>query len=115
MPQYIFQSGKLFSEFFFKMNDAPSIGSEVKIEGKVWKRIPSLPQASFDTSVNAFSDKDLMGKTNKQSTLGDLQDFARDMSDKRKQKEGFDQKQKDYFKSWSKLRCGRLHPEDRGD
>ena len=56
---------------------------------------------------------DFVEKTkNKNYTQGDLQDIAREASDKRESLMGHDPVKKKWFKEYEKSRKGKKHPED---
>jgi hypothetical protein len=93
MPNYEFESETGSTELiFFSFAEAPSIGSFIEYEGKRFKRIPSLPQASSDTvNIDPFSKNDYVKATNKTGgTIGDLWQTAKEFSDKREQIAGTD-------------------------
>ena len=50
--------------------------------------------------------------SNKKETVGDLQDRAREASDKRKEKNGYDPIQSNWFDSYAEKRGGKRHPKD---
>ncbi len=94
MPNYPFEDSKgIYSEFFFKMVDAPKIGSTVEIDGKAWKRLPSIPYAASDSVDGCpFDAKSFIKATNKGGgTFGDMMDLSKEYSERRKQKDGVDE------------------------
>ena len=53
MPQYEFKDSKnKIKEFYFSSESAPSIGSEVEIEGIKYVRLPSFLNAQVDSIKN---------------------------------------------------------------
>ena len=80
--------------------------------GVVWNRVFTAPNAGVDTvKLNPFSPKDFLKKTSNQGCVGDLMDRSKEMSEKRKQKEGFDPIQQKYFTDYSNKRKGHRHSE----
>ena len=94
MPQYEFKDSKnKIKEFYFSSESAPSIGSEVEIEGIKYVRLPSFLNAQVDsiknidiTSAKQFSE--ITGK--KSGTYGDLLDLSSELSQAREEKYGRD-------------------------
>lgn len=116
MPNYLFlkvnSRPKEYSERFYHMNEAPSIGAVIKDENGVrWRRVATKPQASFDTKVDPYSSKDFVKATNKPGTLGDLWDRAAESSQKRADKDGIDPIQEKFYDDYSKRRKGKKHPD----
>ena len=76
--------------------------------GKKLRRIFHVPNASIDTQIsseNAFIEK--TGKM--RGTIGDIQDYSKELSDKRG---GFnDPIRQQYYKDYSKKRKGAKHPD----
>ena len=89
MPIYLFQNPKTgkVKEIFQSMNDS-HVYSEDGIE---WQRIFTIPQASIDTEIDAFSEDSFKKKTaGKRETLGDLMDRSKELSEKRQSIAGTD-------------------------
>lgn len=76
--------------------------------GKKLRRVFYVPNASIDTSIN--SESAFVEKTSKmKGTIGDIQDYSRELSDKRG---GFnDPIRQKYYKEYSAKRHGAKHPE----
>lgn len=111
MPIYLFQNPKTgkVKEVFQSMND-PHVYSEGEIE---WQRIFTIPQASIDTEIDAFSEDSFKKKTaGKRETLGDLMDRSKELSEKRQSIAGTDPVQNKFFEDYSKTRKGKKHPKD---
>lgn len=116
MPNYAFTRAddpSVTTELFYHMNDAPSVGKVVKVDGVKWRRVFTRPQASFDTRADPYSAKDFAKVTNKTDTMGALYDRSKEMSLKRQDKDGVDQVKQGYFKDYSRRRHGTKHPEQR--
>jgi hypothetical protein len=78
-----------------------------------WNRVFHAPQASIDADIDPFDKKAFKDKTNnKKGTYGDFLDKSKELSQKRKDKCGFDPVQKKYFKEYSSKRRGVKHPLD---
>ena len=111
MPIYLFQNPKTgkVKEIFQSMNDS-HVYSEDGIE---WQRIFTIPQASIDTEIDAFSEDSFKKKTaGKRETLGDLMDRSKELSEKRQSIAGTDPVQNKFFENYSKTRKGKKHPKD---
>ena len=102
MPVYIYknQEGDTYKEVFQTMKE-PHVYFEDGIE---WKRVFTVPQASFDTNVDAFSKKQFIEKTaNKKGTFGDLLDMSSEMSSTREAKTGTeDPVKRKFFEDYKK-------------
>jgi hypothetical protein len=81
-------------------------------EGVKWKRIFYAPNISVDAGGDPFSKKDFLSKTSKEGTYGDLMDRSREMSEKRKDKLGYDPIRQKHFKEYSDKRGGAKHHLD---
>lgn len=110
MPYYLYsnpETGEV-KEILQKMTDK-HIYEE---EGIRWNRIFTVPQVGIDTiKLDPFSSKDFLKKTQTKGTLGSLIDRSKEMSEKRKDKEGCDPVQQKYFSEYSAKRKGRKHSE----
>jgi hypothetical protein len=85
-------------------------------EGGVnFPRIFTVPQASFDTKIDANSPKDFVNKTsNKKGKLGDLFDQSAELSLRRGGNSGVDPIKEQYYKNYKKERKNKvLHPDVR--
>ena len=83
-------------------------------DGKKWIRVFTIPQASIDTRCDPYSVKDFYKSTdNKRETIGTLQDRSAELSEKRKEKEGFDPNKQKYYEDYKKFRKGKEHPDVR--
>ena len=81
--------------------------------GIKWNRVFSSPNAALDLNADPFSSKGFVEKTNSKGTMGDLMSRSQEMSEKRKNKLGYDPVQKKYFQEYSKKRRGIKHHLDR--
>jgi len=114
MPLYIYvhpETEELI-EIRQRMKDAHAYIDEHGVE---WSRVFTPPKVSTDANMDAFSSRQFVDKTHKKSdnsTVGDLYDMAKEASEKRKQKLGYDPIQQKFFKDYSKKRKGRRHPND---
>ena len=94
------------------MNDEHVYVDEKGVE---WKRVFYSPRASIDSQTDPFDNNAFVNNTgNKKGTYGDIMDHSKEMSQKRKDKLGYDPVQKKYFKEYSEKRRGLKHPLDRG-
>jgi predicted nucleic acid-binding Zn ribbon protein len=95
-------------EVLQKMNDE----HVYEENGVKWSRVFTVPQVGIDTvKINPFSKNDFLKKTEKNGTIGSLLDRSKEMSEKRKDKEGYDPVQQKYFSEYSAKRKGRKHTE----
>ncbi len=108
MPEYSYiddSSGRTYN-VMQSMNEP----HELEVDGKKLRRIFHVPLAAVDTKVNPYDQGSFLDKTSKmRGTIGDMQDFSRELSDRR----GGDQdpiKQK-YYDNYSTKRKGKLHPD----
>jgi len=82
-------------------------------EGVVWIRVFHAPNSNIDTQLDPFDSKAFVDKTGaNKGTYGEMMDRSREMSEKRKDKLGYDPVQKKYFKEYSKARRGTKHRLD---
>ena len=112
MPFYIFENPNDGErrEVSQRMKDPHEYVDE---NGTKWNRIFVANNMAVDSRPDAFSTQSLANSTsNKKETIGDIQDRARDASDKRKQQNGYDPIQSKWFDSYSKKRGGKRHPKD---
>ena len=83
-------------------------------KGIKWNRVFISPNASIDSEIDPFNNQQFIEKTGKnKGTYGELVDHSREMSEKRKNKLGYDPVQKKYFKEYSEKRNGARHHLDR--
>jgi hypothetical protein len=83
-------------------------------EGTQWKRVFYSPEASIDSSIDPFSNQAFKDKTGSvKGTVGEMMDRSKEMSQRRKDKLGYDPVQQKYFKEYSDKRRGVKHPLDK--
>ena len=112
MPQYLFANPNdetQIVEVFFHMNDKKFYIDENGVE---WRRIYTVPQACVDSDFDPRNKDEFIRRGAKYSTLGDLMDKSRELSEKRAEKEGFDQKRREFFDEYARARKGKRHPQD---
>ena len=99
MPLYTFEHPTTGAQedFVFGINDDKIVVDE---EGVKWKRVFSAPNISIDADVDPFSRKQFLEKTAKKGTYGELMDRSRELSQKRKDKLGYDPVEQKYFKKF---------------
>jgi hypothetical protein len=115
MPLYVYQheeSGEV-REIFQGMNEEHVYRGEDGSENG-WKRVYTVPQASFDTKVDPNDAKSFIDRTaNKKGTYGDIQDHSAELSEMRAQQHnGVDPIKKKYFEDYSSARNGAKHPDE---
>lgn len=112
MPFYIFENPetKERREVRQRMADVHEYTDE---NGLKWNRVFLAGNMSIDSRPNVDCTKSLANSTsNKKETIGDIQDRAREASDKRKEKNGYDPIQSKWFDSYAEKRGGKRHPKD---
>ena len=113
MPLYDFEhpeTGEV-KELVFGMNEEKKFIDENKTR---WVRLFASPNSAIDTEIDPYSATDFKKVTeNKKGSYGDMIDRSKELSEKRKSKEGRDPVQQKWFKDWSKNRSGQKHPMDR--
>lgn len=90
------------------MNDVHEYFDE---DGLKWNRVFTIPNASIDTKIDPFSSESFVRKTDKVGKMGDLIDRAKDLSEQRKDKLGYDpilNKEVDKYKKKYKV----AHPSE---
>jgi len=109
MPEYIYEHPETGEQITVWQ----SIHEEhvYQVDDVIYNRVYTIPQASIDTKVDPYSAKDFREKVKVQN-VGDMWDRSKELSEKRKEKEGRDPVQQQYFKDYSKKRKGVKHPKD---
>lgn len=111
MPLYTFshpESGEV-QDVFFSMNDEKKF---IDKDGVEWTREYGSPQLNTAASIDPWSSKDFVDKTNREGTVGDLLDRSTELSQKRAESNGgVDPVKENYYKEYSKKRKGSLHPD----
>lgn len=109
MPQYLYRNPKTgeTKEVTQRMSE-PHIYTEKGVE---WERVFFAPRAAVDTQIDPRSSRDFAAKTaNKKGSVGDLFDRSKEMSLKRKDKDGVDTVKQAWAENYSKTRRGRKLP-----
>lgn len=112
MPLYIFKHPNLekYQEVFFKMNDKKHFIDE---DGLKWERVYTSPELNTVGETDPWSHNDFMDKTSsKKGTIGDMMNHSEELSQKRKDKMGYDPLKKKYYENYSKSRGGAKHPKE---
>lgn len=113
MPLYTYEhpeTGEIIDVLQSMNEDHLYIGKD----GVKWSRVFSIPQASTNSQIDPFDNKSFIDKTgNQKGNYGDIIDQSKEMSQKRKDKLGYDPVQQKYFKEYSKTRNGIKHRLDR--
>ena len=111
MPLYIFihPSTEEETEVVQKMSDPHVYVDE---QGTEWRRKWTLPNAQIDADIDPFDKRAFVQKTeHKKGSVGELWDQSRELSEKRKNKLGYDPVKKEFLKNYSKKRGGRKLPD----
>lgn len=111
MPLYTYfnENTGEYRDIIQGMNDIHEYTDE---SGYKWLRVFYKPQAAIDTKMDEFSSRDFAEKTGrKKGTLGNLFDQSRELSEKRKQKEGIDFVKEKYYENYAKERKGKPHKD----
>jgi len=109
MPTYIYEDPETgeTKEVIQRMNEDHKFESN----GKEWRRVFTNPQASIDTKWDEFSNRDFLEKTRaKRGTMGDLFDKSKELSQKREQRAGIDEKKQKIIKQYEE-NTGKKHPQ----
>ena len=108
MPEYIYEHPETGEQ----VTVLQSIHEEhvYEIDGVAYDRVYTIPQASIDTHVDPYSEKDF--RKIKVKNIGDMWDRSQELSQIRAEKEGRDPVKEKFFKDYSKRRKGAKHPED---
>lgn len=113
MPLYTYEhpeTGEMV-ELIQGMNDKHI---HIDSDGVEWRRVFHIPQASIDSSIDPFSNQAFKEKTGQdKGTMGDIIDRSKEMSQRRKDKLGYDPIQQKYFKEYKDKRRGIKHPQDK--
>ncbi len=113
MPQYLFchpEDDSQIVEVFFLMNDKKFYIDDSGLE---WRRVFTVPQASIDSDIDPNNREEFARRAAKYSTVGDLADKSKELSEKRKSKEGYDPLEQKFFKDYAASRGGKKHPKDK--
>ena len=113
MPLYTYFNSETeeYRDIVQKMNDVKEYFGENGDETS-WKRIFTVPNASFDSKIDPFKASEFARKTgSKKGTYGDLLDTSAELSQQRADiTGGADPVKAKYFENYSKTRRGAKHP-----
>tara|TARA_R110002020_G_scaffold475906_2_gene714468 strand:+ start:1970 stop:2314 length:345 start_codon:yes stop_codon:yes gene_type:complete len=109
MPEYIYENPDTGEQ----VSVWQSVHEEhvYEIEGTEYSRVYTVPQASIDTHIDPYSQKEFREKT-KVENVGDMWDRSKELSEIRAAKEGKDPVKEKYFKDYAKKTKGKKHPKD---
>lgn len=109
MPEYIYENPDTGEQ----VSVWQSVHEEhvYEIEGVEYGRVYTVPQASIDTRIDPYSEKEFREKT-KVENVGDIWDRSKELSEIRTAKEGKDPIKEKYFKDYAKKTKGKKHPKD---
>jgi hypothetical protein len=110
MPIYTYKHPKKeqYVDLVQGMNDSHEYTDE---KGVKYERVFYKPNASVDTSIDPFSPKDFIKKTDKKGmTVGDMWDISAGLSAKRAKKAGIDHVKEKTIADYSKKCRGLKHP-----
>jgi hypothetical protein len=109
MPEYIYENPDTGEQ----VSVWQSVHEEhvYEIEGIEYSRVYTVPQASIDTHIDPYSQKEFREKT-KVENVGDMWDRSKELSEIRASKEGKDPVKEKYFKDYAKKTKGKKHPKD---
>ena len=110
MPIFIFQNPKDENDIIEVIMSVHDI-HEYSKDGIKWNRIFTAPTCSIDANIDPFSSRAFADKTNSKGTIGDIIDRSKEMSEKRKNKRGYDLIQDKHYENYSKERNGAVHPD----
>lgn len=111
MPLYTFEhiKTKRTKDVFFHMNDEKIFNGDDGDEIGEWRRVYTVPQGSIDTKIDPFSEKQFVERTaTKTKTMGGIWDYSKELSEKRAEKNGgVDPQKQKYFDKQRKKRSGK--------
>ena len=83
-------------------------------EGLEWKRVFVNPQLNCSSNIDPFNNNAFIEKTGSmKGTYGDMLDYSKEMSEKRKSLNGgIDPVKDSYYKNYSAQRKGSKHPNE---
>ena len=113
MPLYTYEhpESEETIDILEKMDD---VHVHIDKDGVKWNRVFHSPNAAIDGNIDPFDSKAFVDKTGaNKGTVGEMMDRSKEMSEKRKDKRGYDPVQKKYFKEYSEKRRGTKHHLDR--
>lgn len=110
MPEYIYEHPETKEQITVFQTIHES--HEYSVDGVQYDRVYTVPNASIDTRIDPFSQKEFREKA-KASTVGDLWDQSGEASEKRKEKAGHDPVKEKLFSDYRKKNKGAKHPQDR--
>lgn len=112
VPIYLYKNPKS-GEIVEILQDMNSTHEYSDRNGLKHERVFTTPNASIDTSIDAFNAKDFARKTSsKKGSLGDLWDISREASAKREKSIGKDPVKDKYLSDYSAARRGKKLPKD---
>ena len=113
-PIYIYQHPETEEvvELFQGMNDQHEHFSE---DGTKWNRIYSVPSVTRGSQTDPFSQDQFVEKTKGNVTVGDMWDHAAEMSEKRKDMEGYDPIKKKAREEYQEKYKGKAIPKELED
>ena len=118
MPIYVYrrESTGEYAEIIQGMNEEHIYYGQDGTEND-WKRVYTSPQMSIDTKVDPNDPKAFVEATrHKKGTYGDMQDYSRELSEKRAQAAGgVDPVKEAFYKKYSEERKGAKHPDQLKD
>lgn len=111
MPLYIFENKRTGErkEVFQRMNDKHVYSEDSKDE---WRRVFTTSQLSVSSlsDIDPYDSKAFVRATaNKKGTYGDLFDASKELSEKRKDLNGYDPIENKYYENYSAARKGKKH------
>jgi hypothetical protein len=110
MPIYIYKHPKKeeYKEVVQTMNEDHVYFDE---DGVEWKREWTNPQLNCESNIDPFSNTAFIEKTgNMKGTYGDMQDYSKELSEKRASMNGgVDPVKKTYYDNYAKKRRGARH------
>ena len=112
MPQYVYQH-PVSEEYKIIIQGINDKHEYIDDAGTQWNRVFTPPQVSAVGEIDPFNQNDFVNKTAvKKGSYGDLIDASKELSQKRKDKLGYDPIQNSYYDNYSKSRRGLKHPND---
>lgn len=115
MPVHTFQheaSGETIDVYVPASAPTAEHSTQIK-DGKVYKRVYSVPRAAIDTKISEGSREDFHRLTNKAGiTNGEMFDLAKELSEHRASKAGRDNVKESFYRKYEK-EFGEKHAEEK--
>jgi len=112
MPEYLFTDPEKPDEII-SVHQGINDEHVFEIDGRKCDRVFTVPQASIDTQIDPFSQRQFVEKTSGPGTMGEMWDRSAELSNQRASKNGgIDPVKQKHFMKYANKRKGMKHQED---